>query len=595
MSMRSLLSAWLVLAVVSGHTLAGAIRVSLPNGIAAGDITQRSAVLWAKAGSTGPVHFELASRPSFLSPIWSGQVDVADARIPAKAQVEGLEPNTRYFYRVDSPAGEQLTGTFRTAAAGKSLRSLRFGVSGDWRGELAPYPAISNLARQGLDFFVELGDTVYADFPSPAVPAGQANSLEEFRDKHSEVYSEHFGKASWAKARRVMPVYAMIDDHEVTNDFAGGAPAATDARFAETEGLINQTALYRKGLQAFAEYNPIEDLVYPDAGDARTDGRPDLYRYRTFGDQAAIFILDARSFRDTPLVPVDDPLDPVQVSDFVARSFDIDPATRQPLPPRTLLGTRQLARLEADLLQAQADGITWKLIVLPEPIQPLTPILAQDRYEGYARERSELLGFIHDHGIENLVFVSADIHGTVINNLTYRRPEDVVQALATQGDALAAPNIPVDAFEITTGSVAFDAPFGQTVLELVDTVPEAAALLQQVLALVGFESLDELFALPRVVQDAVLQLAATQLLTLFGDDPVGLRSAPGLDVKRLRGLYVSVVSYGWSKFEIDPRSRRLRVTTYAIQPYTQAELEADPEAVSARRPRVVSRFVVRAR
>jgi alkaline phosphatase D len=593
MSLRRLVCALLLLAAVSGDGLAGATRAGLPNGIASGDVTQRSAVLWARAGTAGTVHFELARRPAFLLLVWSAQLEVADARIPAKVQVDGLEPDTRYFYRVSSPNGEQLTGTFRTAAESAARRALRFGVSGDWRGELAPYPSISNAPWRGLDFFVELGDTVYADYPSPAVPADQARTLDELRDKHREGYGERFGIASWARLRSMMPVYATIDDHEVTNDFAGGAPADTDMRFPETEGLINETALYANGLRAFVDYNPIVDTIYSTIGDTRTDGRPDLYRYRTFGNQAALCLVDARSFRDAPLAPVEDPLEPSQVSDFIARSFDIDPTTFQPLPRRTMLGTRQLERLKADLVQAQADGITWKLIMLPEPIQSLTVILAEDRFEGYARERSEILGFIHDHGIENVVFVSADIHGTVVNNLTYRRREEVVQALATSGDALAAPRIPVAAFEITTGSVAFDAPFGQTVLALVDMVPGAAELLEKALALVGFESLDEFFALPPIVQNAVLQLVSAQLLTLFGEDPVGLHNTPGLDVERLRGLYMSVVSYGWTEFEIDPLSRELQVTTYATQPYTQAEMEADPEAVSARRPRVLSQFVVR--
>ena len=42
------------------------------------------------------------------------------------------------------------------------MHGLRFGVAGDWRGELAPYPAISNVAGRNLDFFVEHGDTIYA-------------------------------------------------------------------------------------------------------------------------------------------------------------------------------------------------------------------------------------------------------------------------------------------------------------------------------------------------------------------------------------------------------------------------------------------------
>jgi phosphodiesterase/alkaline phosphatase D-like protein len=587
----------LCLLMIFGAAPAGAVSPDappgLPNGIAAGDLTQDTAVLWARSSTPGVVRFELALLPWFLSPLWQEEVTVDDPAVPAKVRVEGLDPGQRYFYRVRSPQGGSLIGSFRTPASDGGAADLRFGVSGDWRGELAPYPAIANAIGRRLEFFVELGDTIYADYPSPAVPADQASTLAELRAKHGEVYAERFGVASWAALRRQVPVYAVIDDHEVTNDFAGGAPAATDTRFAETSGLINETALYGNGLQAFHEYNPIDEAVYPTVGDDRTDGRPDLYRFRSFGDLAALFLLDARSFRDTELAEVADPLSPLEVSNFVARSFDIDPATLADLPPRTMLGERQLDRLKADLLDAQSRGITWKFVMVPEPIQNLSVVLAPDRFEGYARERSEILRFIDEHGIANVVFVSADIHGTLINNLTYRRREDVAAALAAQGDALAAPVIPIPAFEITTGSVAFDAPFGPTVLSLLETVPGGDELLAQLLGVLGLASLDQFFDLPPLVKNLVTQLVANQLLADYGYDPLGLRAAPGVDARKLWGLYTAAFSYGWTEFSIDRRSRDLRVITYGIEPYTRLELEADPSAVTARSPRILSLFRVR--
>ena len=97
----------------------------------------------------------------------------------------------------------------RTPGEPGTFRGLRFGVSGDWRGELSPYPALQNAAERDLDFFVELGDTIYADYPSPAVPADQARTLAEFRAKHSEVYSARFGLNAWAELRSSTPVWAV--------------------------------------------------------------------------------------------------------------------------------------------------------------------------------------------------------------------------------------------------------------------------------------------------------------------------------------------------------------------------------------------------
>jgi len=55
---------------------------------------------------------------------------------------------------LDGPNAEIETGAFRTAHA-DGLHGLRFGVSGDWRGELRPYVSIANLPERDLDFFIE--------------------------------------------------------------------------------------------------------------------------------------------------------------------------------------------------------------------------------------------------------------------------------------------------------------------------------------------------------------------------------------------------------------------------------------------------------
>ena len=114
-------------------------------------------------------------------------------------------------------------------------------------------------------------------------------------------------------------------------------------------------------------------------------------------------------------------------------------------------------------MAAQKNNVTWKFVVLPEPIQNLGILGAGDRYEGYASERSELLGFIDEQAIKNVVFIAADIHGTVINDLSYQHRDDVLKVLATVGNPLAAPQRTTSAFEITTGSVAFDPAFGDAV------------------------------------------------------------------------------------------------------------------------------------
>ena len=87
---------------------------------------------------------------------------------------------------------------------------------------------------------------------------------------------------------------AMIDDHEVTNDFAGGASPDSDPLFNPSADYINETELYQNGLHVFHEYNPIREMFYGDTGDPRTANKLKLYRYRNFGSDAAIFLIDVQ-------------------------------------------------------------------------------------------------------------------------------------------------------------------------------------------------------------------------------------------------------------------------------------------------------------
>ena len=329
-------------------------------------------------------------------------------------------------------------------------------------------------------------------------------------------------------------------------------------------------------------------------GDPLFDGRPDLYRMRRHGSLAQLIMLDARSFRDTELPGVTNPLDPVQIGAFVLQSFDINPFTLQLLPPRTMLGGQQLARLKADLLDAQQDGVVWKFVMVNEPIQNLGVLAASDRFEGYSRERSEILQFIDDNAIDNVVFVTADIHGTLINNLTYQTQQDVIAATIQFGNPLAAPQNETSSFEISTGSVAFDPPFSPTVLGLLAVIPGGDALLQQIFAAVGVATLEEFLALPDLVKNIAMEGFLNAQLAAFGYSPLGLDDA---SLIQATGPDVAVVTFtfGWTSFEIDPHTRALVVKTYGIESYSEAELLADPAEVTTRTPTLRNEFSVEAR
>ncbi len=556
---------------------------SLLNGVASGDTTQTSTVLWTRSNFTGAVKFEYSTKADFSTIAGTKTATVTDSLQPVKVDITGLTAGTNYFYRVTDAAGDIATGKFSTADAIGKQSGLRFGVTGDWRGEIAPYPAIANADERNLKFFVELGDTIYADYASPAVrnadgtEKAQATTLDEYRAKHSEVYGSRFGQNYWADLRASTSVFATVDDHEVVNDFQGGQnvstlPAATQTLYGATSGLVNDAPLYENGFQAFQEYNPIRDEFYGATGDNRTANERKLYRANTFGSDAVNIILDARSFRDPGLASVTDISNQTQVGTFLAQSFD---------PTRTFLGRVQVEDLKRDLLQAEKNGVTWKFVNLPEPVQNIGVLAASDRYEGYAAERTEILKFINENKINNVVFIAADIHGTLVNNLTYQ---------LGVGQAQIATN----AFEISTGSVAFDAPFGPTVAQL--ALGAGLINAQQKAFYDSLPVANDADNAPNDRDDFIKSIVDGGL-TPLGYDPLGLNNnlaqANGLiKAKLLQGDYVALETYGWTEFDINPTTQKLTVTTYGIKPYTRAELEANPSLITSRVPAIVSQFEV---
>jgi len=541
----------------------------LTNGVAAGDVSQTEATLWAKADTAGTLTFQLATDASFSKGLRTSTRSIADASVPAHQNVTGLTAGQRYYYRVTDAGGNVSQGSFVTPhAAGR--QGLRFGVSGDWRNAQAPFVATSNVDERNLDFFVALGDTSYTDRPEGA----PATTLPEFRMKHSEQLTARNGINAMVEIRQSTALIAMIDDHEVRDDFAGGAPISSDPRFAGTgapDARINTSSLYQAGLEAFQDYMPIERRFVGGSGDPALEGRPDLYRSQRFGKDAHVIVPDARSFRDTPLAAT---LTPEQT---LAAAFE---------PGRTMLGSQQVSRLKADLLDAQTDGVTWKFVMVPEPIQNLGPVNARDRFEGYAAERTEILEFIKQNDIRNVVFVSADIHGTVMNDLTYQEVNGTDPSQSFLG-----PQVKVKSFEITTGPGAYnDMPFGPQVV----TLALAAGLISQ--SDVDFyQSLPvapDADDLPNDKDDFVRAILEEQLSSV-GYSPIGLDDS-GISFDLMSGDWVMAHLFGWTEFEIDAATQDLLITVWGLDFQQVLAALGDPAALAALTPQIFAQLLIAA-
>jgi hypothetical protein len=490
---------------------------------------------------------------------------------------------------------------------------LRFGVSSCFRGDMRPFVSIKNVPARDLDFFVALGDIVYAD-SDPS--GGLAQTLDEFRLKYELAYSkvESQNDNMFARLRASTALFVSIDDHEVDDNFAGGAPPMSHVATRDREGrqlfcenpdtteiddncsreFINETDFFDNGLQAFEEYNPIREERYGDTGDSRTRDKRKLYRYRTFGKDAAVFVLDTRSFRDEPAGLTDE-----NIYTLPSMAYEAG---------RTMLAAAQINELAEDLLDAQRKGITWKFVLVPEPIQNLGGGAAGDRFEGYAFERTAILNFIRDRCIGNVAFISGDIHGTIANNLVYRPDPDIPLNRHSAG------------WDISTGPVAYHKPYGTKLIEIVRKVPDFQGsqlcvpseidLPLGIDACVTVPTLPEYESLPPEAKDIVTKAIMDLILTVhlkpwtglgFDGPPAVVPDFYKQEVfaRKLLGSYVATNTLGWAEFNIDAVTQKLTVTTYGVDLYKLPENEdagyshEEVEDILNRVPRIVSQFEVR--
>ncbi|KMW70025.1 MAG: alkaline phosphatase D family protein [Limnoraphis robusta] len=543
-----------------------------PNQVAVGDVTQNSAILLTRSTVPGEIEFDVATDPNFNQIITSQTQPINNVVTPVKIEVGNLAPGTQYFYRVTNALGTSEVGSFRTVPPLEVQRGLRFGVSGTVQGELAPYPSLINVPERNLDFFIQLGDTISADTVSPDLPrVSQAITEVDFNTKYNETVSQRAGINPLANLGSSTPIYAVWDDQNLINNFAGGvAPTSrllTQAIFGTEGEFVNDTPLFETALNSFIESQPLRNLFYGETGDSRTANQQKLYRAIPYGKDAAAFILDVRSFRDESLFPLPDVPTEGQINQFIEQTFT---------PDRTLLGEAQLEELKNDLLGSEAAGITWKFVFSPVPMQNLGFFEAEDRWEGYADERNELLRFIDENNINNVVFVSGQANGTIVNNLTYQT-------------GFEQPQISTNAFEITVEPTAVQleldneqiaAPFGVATVALTPDdllSPELKDI---------YSGLDLRFQ-----KDEFIQEVLDNRIVSFGYDPIGLEESE-IDAELIQGGYVAAHTFGWTEFVIDPQTQQLQVTVYGIEPYTEEEVETIPAAIINRRPEVVSQFRV---
>ncbi len=399
--------------------------LTFTHSVASGDVRAFSAVLWTRVDREARLKVEVSTDRAFQKRVFRRTVVAsADNDFTAKIVAFPLEPDQSYFYRWIHDSSQSEIGTFRTPPLRFASAEVRFAFSGDSDGRkdddglprFNEFEVLDRAREEDLDFFVYLGDTIY----------GRHETLAEFRD----AYKENREFEALRNLLKATSTYAIWDDHEVENDFAG-----------ETVDPM----LFANGRKAFLEYMPIGRLNFSDPACA---GAP-LFRVFHWGEDVDIIILDERSCRSANVEPACrfDPDDPDTVDlvptlptelrqQFARQEIPIPPEPPTGClealfdPSRTMLGHRQKALFKLALLFSRAK---FKFVINEVPIQQFyaTPY---DRWEGYAAERAEILNFIRANHIENVIFLTTDLHANLINEVFLDRfldPEPIADEFVT--------------------------------------------------------------------------------------------------------------------------------------------------------------------
>ncbi len=329
-----------------------------PLGVQSGDPTTDAVIVWTRYLGPDALTLELASGTEAWAAVDSIAV-TADLRGVVKFDLTGLEVDTAYaFAFVDAAGARSLSGRFRTAA--NTARRLVFGASSCTDNAEAPFPCLSYALPERLDFFLLLGDTVYCD--------GSQNG-----EQYSGCWSANYRTQGYLDLRRSTSTVMTWDDHEVENVNVGEWDVPAD--------------IMEAAAQEFWRYNTVRrDPANPTR----------LWRKLSFGPGLDLFVLDCRSERDRD--------------------------ARQYISPE------QMDWFKAEL---SASDATFKVVLNSVPIAGITnqeasngayASFADDRWEGYPEQRSEILDHIVDEGITGVTWVSGDLHFPAIMDLEVEGP-----------------------------------------------------------------------------------------------------------------------------------------------------------------------------
>ena len=381
------------------------LRPQILSGVQSGDITKNSAIIWSRSDRVTQMIVEYSTTESFKNAKKIlGGIANENSDFTARLDINKLPAGQKIFYRVafqdiqDSKIiSAPVTGSFNTAA--NNNRDVKFVWGGDVCGqgwginpEFGGMKIYEAMRRTQPDFFIHSGDTIYADgviLPEVKLDDGTIwkNITTPEKSKVAETLAEFRGAQRYnlmdENLRRFnseVPMIAQWDDHEVRNNWYPGQ-ILDDPKYTEKRVDV----LAKNGKRAFLDYMPMRF--------SPTDPER-VYRAYNYGKLLDVIMLDERSYRgrNTPN------------NQAVINAESV------------FLGSAQINWIKQQLLHSKA---TWKVIASDMPIGIIVKDGVKD-YEAFANtngaamgrelELAELLRFIKQNKIRNVVWFTADVH-----------------------------------------------------------------------------------------------------------------------------------------------------------------------------------------
>ncbi len=199
-------------------------------------------------------------------------------------------------------------------------------------------------------------------------------------------------------AHAAAPWFAVWDDHEVENDYAGVTPGhdGNEAAFP-----ARRAAAY----QAWYEHLPVPPSMAP------RDNTMRIYWRAQLGRLATLHLLDQRQYRSPEACPHPPQYGGQRVFDECTERLD---------PTRTMLGAAQEQWL-ADGLRRQPAA--WTLLAQGTPFAQVNEAMGDkpeywtDSWTGYPAARQRLVDSLRQSRAANPVILGGDIHAFVVGSI----------------------------------------------------------------------------------------------------------------------------------------------------------------------------------